>query len=86
MTFEEAKILLPNADYIYFDVTDEETDLAKDHRYIAYTSDNKMVLGAAHIIEELTDKLLVAPEEVTGSSDEVVSEEVPVEEVPVATE
>lgn len=69
MKYSEAKELLPNASFLYFDVTDEETDLAKDFRYIAYDRDNKILLGSGHLIEELADRLLVAPEVVPGSMD-----------------
>jgi hypothetical protein len=59
MNYQEALKLLPNATYIYYDVTDEETDLALHKRYIAYTPDNKIVLGSGNYIEELLEKLIV---------------------------
>jgi hypothetical protein len=80
MKYSEAKELLPNASFLYFDVTDEETDLAKDFRYIAYDRDNKILLGSGHLIEELADKLLAEPERIPGSMDFGVPLETPIVE------
>jgi hypothetical protein len=84
MKYSEAKELLPSADFIYFDVTSEETDLAKDYRYIAYDQNNKILLGSGHPIEELVGKLLVEPERIPGSMDFGVPSdavEIPTEQV-----
>lgn len=59
MKYSDAIQLMPNASYIYINVTEEEIADVQLHKYVSYL-DDVAILGTDLPVEELEDKELIA--------------------------
>lgn len=85
MKYSDLKELLPSAQFIYVDVTDEEVDLVTSGTIYTTTFEDLKILGTQSKVEQLSHKLIEEPANISvqGSTDFGAVEVAPTEIPPV---